>query len=219
MISVLIVDDQALARAGLRGIFTGAHGFDVVGECEDGAAALGAVERRRPDIVLMDVRMGGMDGVVATRALRSRPSSPPVLVLTTFDDDEVVSAALRAGAAGFVLKDAPVDQLHAAVRSVAAGQGWLDPAVTGRVMAAYASRAPASPEARRRLASLTQREREVLALVGRGASNAEIAARLFVGPATVKTHIGSLLAKLHLRDRPAAIVFAYEHGVVSPGQG
>jgi DNA-binding NarL/FixJ family response regulator len=167
----------------------------------------------------MDVRMKGMDGVEATRRLRARGGAPPVLVLTTFDDDEVLSAALRAGAAGFILKDAPAADIIRATRAVAEGEAWLDPAVTGRVLATYRAGAPpaSSPETRRQLADLTPRELEVLCLVGRGLSNEEIANRLIIGEATVKSHIGHVLDKLGLRDRAAAIVFAFDHGLVQPG--
>jgi DNA-binding NarL/FixJ family response regulator len=217
---VLLVDDQPLVRTGLQMILGPADGFEVVGEAADGASAVEAVARLRPDVVVMDVRMKGMDGVEATRRLRARGPTPPVLVLTTFDDDAVLSAALRAGAAGFVLKDAPAADIIRSVRTVAEGGAWLDPAVTGRVLATYRSGAPpaaASPDARRRLAELTPRELEVLRLVGRGLSNEEIADRLVIGEATVKSHVGHLFEKLELRDRAAAIVFAFDHGLVQPG--
>ena len=215
MIRVLLVDDQALVRAGLRMILGPEDGFEIVGECDDGAAALAAIPARRPEVVLMDVRMRGMDGVEATRRLREVPDSPPVLILTTFDDDEVLSAALRAGAAGFVLKDAPAEDLIRATRVVAEGGAWLDPAVTGRVLAAYRTGAP--PAARTaELAELTARELDVLRLIGRGLTNQEIANALYIGEATVKSHIGRILDKLELRDRAAAIVFAFDHGLVRP---
>ena len=213
MIRVLLVDDQALVRAGLRMILGPEDGFEIVGECDDGAAALAAVSTRRPDVVLMDVRMRRMDGVEATRRLREVPDSPPVLILTTFDDDEVLSDALRAGAAGFILKDAPAEDLIRATRVVAEGGAWLDPAVTGRVLAAYRTGAP--PAARTaELAELTARELDVLRLIGRGLTNQEIANALYIGEATVKSHIGRILDKLELRDRAAAIVFAFDHGLV-----
>ncbi len=220
MIRVLLVDDQPLVRAGLRMILGPEDGFEVVGECDDGAAALAAVATLRPGVVLMDVRMRGMDGVEATRRLRALPDGPPVLVLTTFGDDEVLSAALRAGAAGFLLKDAPAEDLIRATRAVAEGAAWLDPAVAGRVLSAYRAAAPAgaaSASAAARIAALTRREREVLRLIGRGATNQEIGAALFIGEATVKSHIGHILDKLDLRDRAAAIVFAFDHGLVQPG--
>ena len=170
-----------------------------------------------PDVVLMDVRMPVVDGVQATRELRRRDGSPPVLALTTFDDDEVLAGMLRAGASGFVLKGVPAEDLHRAVRVVADGGAWLDPAVTGRVLAIYRSAAPprAGPDAD--LDALTGREREVLALIGHGKTNAEIAAELFVGEGTVKTHINHLFTKLQLRDRAAAVVFAFDHDLVTPG--
>ncbi len=219
-VRVLLVDDQPLVRKGLQLILGPEDGFEIVGEAADGTAALEAAARLRPDVVLMDVRMKGMDGVEATRRLRADSASPPVLVLTTFDDDEVLSAALRAGAAGFILKDAPAGDIIRAARTVAEGGAWLDPAVTGRVLATYRAGVPpaaASLEARRRLADLTPREREVLCLVGRGLSNDEIAERLVIGEATVKSHVGRVFDKLGLRDRAAAIVFAFDHRLVQPG--
>ena len=216
LIAVLLVDDQPLARAGLRMILGPADGFEIVGECNDGGAALAAVARRRPDVVVMDVRMKGMDGVEATRRLSATPDPPPVLILTTFDDDEVLSAALRAGAAGFLLKDSPAEDLIRATREVARGGAWLDPAVTARVLAAYRTSAPSDTAAAARLRELTPRELDVLRLIGRGATNQEIADLLVISEATVKTHIGRILAKLELRDRAAAIVFAFDQGLVRP---
>lgn len=163
----------------------------------------------------MDVRMPGVDGVVATARLRSQPGTPPVLVLTTFEDDEVLAGALRAGAAGFLLKGVPAADLQRAVRTVGNGGAWLDPAVTGRVLTSY--REGAAPTTGARLHELTPREREVLALIGSGRSNAEIAAMLVLGEGTVKTHIGHIFAKLQLRDRPAAVVCAFDNGLVRPG--
>jgi DNA-binding NarL/FixJ family response regulator len=217
MIRVLLVDDQQLVREGLRRILHPEEGFDVVGECSDGAEVSGAVESSHPDVVVMDVRMRDVDGVEATRRLREQPAGPPVLVLTTFDEDEVLSGALRAGAAGFVLKDAPGEELIRSVRTVAGGDAWLDPAVTERVLATYRSAAPERDDgAADRIAELTPRERDVLRLIGRGASNTEIAESLFVSEATVKSHIGHIFTKLDLRDRAAAIVFAFDHGLVAP---
>ena len=217
MIRVLLVDDQQLVREGLRRILHPEEGFEVAGECGDGVEVADRVSRLRPDVVVMDVRMKDVDGVEATRRLRDQPDPPPVLVLTTFDDDEVLSGALRAGAAGFVLKDAPGEELIRSVRTVAEGGAWLDPAVTGRVLATYRSTArPADDGAAERIADLTPRERDVLRLIGRGASNAEIAESLFVSEATVKSHIGHIFTKLDLRDRAAAIVFAFDHGLVAP---
>ncbi|WP_198653397.1 response regulator transcription factor [Actinocorallia populi] len=211
MIRLLLVDDQQLVREGLLRIFDSAPDLRVVGECADGDEVEAAVTRHRPDAVLMDVRMKRVDGVQATRLLHRRDDPPLVLVLTMFDDSEVVAAALTAGAAGFVLKDAPGEEIVQAVRAVAGGRGWLDPAVTPRVLAAYrAHHRPAAPPA---LAALSAREREVLALVGTGAINAEIAVLLHIAEGTVKTHIGSVFAKLDLRDRPAAVVFALRHGL------
>lgn len=213
-IRVLLVDDQELVRAGLRGILRERLGFVICGECGDGDEVLEAVSETRPEVVLMDVRMPHVDGVAATRALRSAHPDLPVLALTTFDDDEVLAGALRAGAAGFVLKGVPADELQRAVRSVASGGSWLDPAVTGRVLAVYRE-APAGPRhAADTFDRLTERERVVLALVGQGLTNKEIAHRLVVGEGTVKTHVNHVFNKLDLRDRPAAVIFAYEHGLV-----
>jgi DNA-binding NarL/FixJ family response regulator len=216
MIRVLLVDDQELVRAGLRGILRPSFGFDVVGDCADGSGVESAVDVLHPDVVLMDVRMPVVDGVEATRRLRRQDGRPPVLVLTTFDDDEVLAAALRAGASGFVLKDLPAEDLQRAVRAVAGGGAWLDPAVTGRVLRVYRAAAPAPPGHDRAVGVLTVREREVLALIGRGLTNGEIAERLVVGEGTVKTHVNHIFAKLDLRDRAAAVVFAFDHDLVGP---
>ena len=214
MIRLVLVDDQALVRAGLQRILRPRDGFEVVGECADGAEAVAAAARLAPDVVVMDVRMRGVDGVEATRRLRAEPDGPPVLVLTTFDDDEVLSAALRAGASGFVLKDASPEDIMRAVRAVASGDGWLDPAVTARVLAAY--RRPEPAAAAVAVEELTAREADVLRLIGRGLTNTEIAETLYVSEGTVKTHIGHVFAKLGLRDRAAAIVWAFDHGLVNP---
>jgi DNA-binding NarL/FixJ family response regulator len=214
VIKVLIVDDQELVRAGLRGILHARYGFDVVGECADGAMVPAAVTTLAPDIVLMDIRMPGVDGVTATERLRSDDAGPPVLVLTTFDDDEVLAGALRAGASGFLLKGTPAEDLQRAVRTVADGGAWLDPAVTGRVLSTY--RAAPSPRTPANLDVLTARERDVLALIGAGLTNAEIAAELVLGEGTVKTHVNHVFAKLALRDRAAAIVLAFDTGLVQP---
>lgn len=216
MIRVLLVDDQELIRTGLRGILRARFGFEIVGELSGGAEVVAASERLRPDVVVMDIRMPGTDGVTATRQLRATDESPPVLVLTTFDDDEILAGALRAGAAGFLLKGVPAEDLQRAVRTVAEGGCWLDPAVTGRVLATYRD-GPAAPSPGLALTALTPREREVLALIGTGFSNTEIADKLTLGEGTVKTHIGHVFAKLQLRDRSAAIVFAFDHGLVQPG--
>ena len=217
MIRVLLVDDQELVRAGLRGILRETFGFEIVGECADGDEAAGAIAGTEPDIVLMDVRMARLDGVAATRLIHDLRPDLPVLALTTFDDDEALAGMLRAGAAGFVLKGVPAEELHRAVRTVAEGGAWLDPAVTGRVLAVYRA-APAPSAAAPALAQLTEREREVLTLVAQGCTNGEIAQRLFIGEGTVKTHINHLFTKLDLRDRAAAIVFAYDHNLVRPGE-
>ena len=213
-VRVLIVDDQELVRTGLRGILRDRLGFDVVGECADGAMVPAAVTTLRPDVVLMDVRMPTVDGVTATRELRRNPDAPPVLVLTTFDDDEALAGALRAGASGFLLKGVPAQDLQRAVRTVAEGGAWLDPAVTGRVLSTYRA-APARPDTAV-LKMLTTREREVLALMGTGRTNAEIAADLVLGEGTVKTHVNRIFNKLQLRDRAAAVVFAFDSGLVAP---
>lgn len=214
-VRVLLVDDQELIRAGLRGILRPRFGFEVVGELPDGEGVVAAAQRCRPDVVVMDIRMPGVDGATATEHLRAAPDMPPVLVLTTFEDDDVLAGALRAGAAGFLLKGVPADDLQRAVRTVAEGGSWLDPAVTGRVLAAYREgprRAGPDPA----LDVLTARERDVLTLIGAGRSNAEIAADLVLGEGTVKTHIGHVFAKLQLRDRASAVVFAFDHGLVWP---
>ena len=215
MIRILLVDDQELVRAGLRGILRPQFGFEVAGECADGTEVLDAIAAHQPDIVLMDVRMPVLDGVDATRAMRAEHPSVPVLALTTFDDDQALAGMLRAGAAGFVLKGVPAEQLHRAVEAVAGGGAWLAPAVTARVLAVYRA-APAgpavSPDA---LRQLTGRERDVLSLIGQGHTNAEIARQLFVSEGTVKTHVNHLFTKLSLRDRAAAVIFAYDHGLVA----
>jgi DNA-binding NarL/FixJ family response regulator len=216
-VRVLLVDDQDLIRAGLRGILRTRFGFDVVGELADGAGVVEAAGRLSPDVVVMDVRMPGVDGVEATRRLAKVADAPPVLVLTTFEDEETLAGALRAGAAGFLLKGVPAEDLQRAVRAVAAGHSWLDPAVTGRVLSAYRD-GPVTARPGGRVELLTPREREVLALIGEGLSNLEIAHRLTLGEGTVKTHVGHIFTKLDLRDRAAAVVFAFDHGVVKPGR-
>lgn len=217
MIRVLLVDDQPLVRAGLLRILGHDADIEVVGECSDGDEVLDAVARTCPDVVVMDVRMKRVDGAEATRRVRAADGgAPPVLVLTTFDDDETVAAALAAGAAGFILKDAPGEDILRAVRLVAAGDAWLDPAITPQVLDAYRAATPAT--LRRLVDVLTARESDVLRLVGRGRSNQEIAAELFISEATVKTHVGSIFTKLGLRDRAAAIVCAFDAGLVQPGE-
>jgi DNA-binding NarL/FixJ family response regulator len=214
---VLVVDDQELVRAGFCVILEAA-GFTVVGEAADGAQAIEIAARERPDVVLMDVRMPVMDGLEATRQIKASPDSPKVVILTTFDLDDYVYEALRAGASGFLLKDAPRADLIAAVRLAAAGDALLAPSVTRRLIETFARRPASVSPAPSRLSSLTPRERDILLLVARGQSNTEIAAGLVVSEATVKTHIGHLLAKLGLRDRVQAVILAYETGAVIPGQ-
>jgi DNA-binding NarL/FixJ family response regulator len=216
MIRVLLVDDQELVRAGLRRILQTTDDLEVVGECADGAEVADAVHVHKPDVVLMDIRMKRMDGVEATRRLRTENGTPPVLVLTTFDDDELLSAALRAGAAGFQLKDAPGEEILRAIRAVSDGEAWLDPGVTGRVLQTYRASAAPSTNAKADIARLTPRELEVLQLIGRGSSNSEIADELVIGEVTVKSHVGHIFTKLNLRDRAAAIVYAFDHGLVAP---
>lgn len=216
-VAVLVVDDQELVRGGLRRILRRRDGFEVH-ECADGDEVPAAVAATAPDVVLMDLRMKRVGGIDATRRLRLVADAPPVLVLTTFDDDQLLSGALRAGAAGFLLKDSPAEDLIRAVRTVAAGGAWLDPAVTERVLTAYRTVRPSPSRANERLAELTAREYEVLELIGRGRVNAEIAGQLGISEVTVKSHVGHIFGKLDLRDRAAAIVFAFDHGVVSPGE-
>lgn len=210
---IVLADDQAMVRSGLALVLGSEPGLEVVAECDDGAGVQAAVRAHHPDLVLMDVRMPGVDGPEATRRLRAEEGSPPVLALTTFDDDEVLWSALSAGAAGFVLKDSPAEVLVDAVRAVAAGGAWLDPRVLPRVLDRARAQPPPSPEAVRALARLTPRESEVLRLVCRGASNPEIGTALRMGERTVKSHVSAILAKLGARDRAGAIVAAHEAGV------
>jgi DNA-binding NarL/FixJ family response regulator len=211
-VSVLIADDQTLVRTGFRVILASEPGIDVVGEAADGVEAVDLARSRQPDVVLMDIRMPLLDGLVATRKVLA-VSRSRVLILTTFDSDEYVYEALRAGASGFLLKDAPADQLVTAVRCVAAGDALIDPSVTRRLIARFArSLQPAATPAA--AASLTAREVDVLRLIARGRSNTEIAAELVIEESTVKTHVSRVLMKLALRDRVQAVVFAYETGLV-----
>jgi DNA-binding NarL/FixJ family response regulator len=217
MIRVAIVDDQAIVRTGLARILSPVDGFEVVAECADGRHAVDELPALRPDVVLMDVRMPDLDGIAATAQLRGLDEPLDVLVLTTFGEDEILWGAIEAGAAGFVLKDSTAEDLIAAVRAVAGGAAWFDPAVAPRLLERYRRVvAPAAHDAAR-LDLLTDREHDVLRLMARGATNAEIGTTLFVAEATVKTHVGSIFGKLGVRDRAAAIVFAYDHGVVMPG--
>ncbi|MCP2253526.1 DNA-binding response regulator, NarL/FixJ family, contains REC and HTH domains [Prauserella aidingensis] len=218
MIRVAVVDDQHLIRAGLRTLLERADDIEVAGEAGDADSGVALVTSERPDVVLMDIRMPGADGLDATRRIVADPDlrAVQVVVLTTFDTDENILQAIRAGAAGFLLKDATPDELREAVRIVARGDALLSPAVTRRVMRAAADGpAPVSGE---RLAALTEREREVLAEVGTGRSNGEIAERLFMSPATARTHVGRLLTKLDARDRSQLVALAYETGLVTPGR-
>lgn len=221
-IRVIIVDDQAMVRAGFAALLSAQADIDVVGEAPDGRAGVEVARTTHPDVVLMDVRMPEMDGLTAARAILQPPVGvvhvPKVLMLTTFDVDDYVYEALRAGASGFLLKDAPPADLISAVRVVAAGEALLAPSVTRRLIADFAAQRPAprkNPSLR--LKGLTPRETEVLELIARGLSNQEIARDLVVAEQTVKTHIGRVLAKLDLRDRAQAVIFAYESGLVRPG--
>ncbi|MGW3288838.1 response regulator [Streptomyces sp. NPDC001002] len=213
---VVVADDQALVRTGFR-LILGAHGIDVVAEAADGGEAVAAVRRTLPDVVLMDIRMPDMDGLEATRRILDGATDPPrVVMLTTFDLDHYVYAALSAGASGFLLKDVTPEQLVAAVRTVRAGDALLAPAITRRLVERFARTSTASAALHRDLAALTPRELDVLKLLAEGLSNAELAARLHLSEATVKTHVSRVLTKLTLRDRAQAVVVAYETGLVSP---
>jgi DNA-binding NarL/FixJ family response regulator len=218
-IRILIVDDHDLVRTGFRLFLQMQDGFEVVGEAGDGEQAIAQARELRPDVVLMDIRMPRMDGVEATAQLVDLEPPPRVLVLSTFDLDEYVFGALRAGAAGFLLKNAPRDQLVEAIRVIHDGEALLSPSITRRLIADFAARSDPLEPSPTLLDELTPREREVLHLIARGLSNREIAQRLVVTEATVKSHIGSLLLKLGLRDRVQAVVFAYEHGIVTAGEG
>ncbi|WOX26398.1 response regulator transcription factor [Streptomyces solicathayae] len=218
-VRVLLVDDQPLVRSGLRVLIADQPDLEVVGEAGDGVEAVRLVGELGPDVVVMDVRMPGMDGIEATRRIMAGPTPTRVLVLTTFDEDDHVHGALRAGASGFVVKDMALDDILAAVRVVAAGDALLAPGVTRRLIADFAGR-PASTGAApspRQVAGITEREREVLTLVGRGLSNTEIAEDLFITVATAKSHVSRLLTKLDARDRVQLVITAYELGLVAPG--
>jgi DNA-binding NarL/FixJ family response regulator len=222
-ISILLADDQELMRMGFRMVIESQPDMAVVGEAATGRQAVAATERTAPDVVLMDVRMPEIDGVEATRLITDADSNARIIILTTFDLDEYVYAGLRAGASGFLLKDAPPGELLSAIRAVANGDAVVSPRVTRRLLSAFSHRLPAPAEATaaaalERLERLTGREREVLLEVARGLTNAEIAERLVLSEATVKTHVGRILAKLELRDRVQIVVFAYEKGLITPAQ-
>ena len=218
-VRVLVVDDQAVVRAGFRTMLGEEPDLEVVGQAGDGGEGVRLARELRPDVVLMDVRMPGMDGIEATRRIVDERSNglPRVLVLTTFDIDEYVFAALRAGASGFLLKDAEPDEIITAVRVVAGGESLLAPQVTRRLIEEFVRSAPRPVPAPAEVGLLTPREREVLTLAARGLSNGEIAETLVVGASTVKTHMNNVLSKLHLRDRVQATIFAYDAGLVQPG--
>lgn len=219
MIRVIIVDDQPVVRVGVARILGPDDGFEVVEECSDGDEVAAAVATHRPDVVLMDVRMHRMDGVTATRLLHRDADGPPVLILTTFDDDDALWGALDAGAAGFILKDTSAEDLIAAVRAVAHGAAWLDPKVAPRVLREFRANLRPRRAQAARIGELTERENHVLRHMARGATNREIGTALIVSEATVKSHVGAIFAKLGVRDRAAAIVFAYDHGIVDPHPG
>jgi DNA-binding NarL/FixJ family response regulator len=217
VISIVIADDQELVREGLRMLLDAETDLTVVGEAGDGNEALTAARTHDPDVLLMDVRMPELDGIEATRRLAAAGGRARVLVLTTFDLDEYVYRAMKAGASGFLLKDAKREQLAAAVRTVAAGESLLAPAITRRLIEDFCKRPPPTASLPEAVAHLSDRELEVLKLIARGLSNAEIAARLYLSDTTVKSHVARILAKLDLRDRVQTVVFAYETGVIRPG--
>jgi DNA-binding NarL/FixJ family response regulator len=218
MIRVMLVDDQAMVRTGFRMILEAEPGITVVGEAVDGRDAVEMVDRARPDVILMDVRMPTMDGIEACERICASDAAARVMMLTTFDLDDHVYAALRAGASGFLLKDAPPEQLIDAIRVVAAGDALLAPSVTQTLIDEIARRPVSRPGAFPGIGELTEREADVIKLMARGLSNSEIAGELFLGEATVKTHVGRILAKLGARDRVQAVVAAYESGLVVPGR-
>jgi DNA-binding NarL/FixJ family response regulator len=217
VIRILIVDDQELVRTGFRVVLDAEPDFEVVGESADGFAALEAAKELRPDVVLIDIRMPNLDGIEATRRIAATDAAPRMLILTTFDLDDYVYEALRAGASGFLLKDARREELCGAVRTVAAGEALLSPAITRKLIESYTRRPPPSAH-RTTLGELTPRELEVLRLVARGMSNNDIARELVVGDATVKTHVARIFSKLDLHDRAQAVVLAYESGLVQAGE-
>jgi DNA-binding NarL/FixJ family response regulator len=213
-VRVVLADDQPLVRAALRMVITDAPDIEVVGEAGNGSEAVDAAERHRPDVVVMDIRMPGLDGIEATRRIIERVAGTHVIVLTTFDDDDTVYGALRAGASGFLVKDMALDDILAAIRVVASGDGLIAPGVTRRLIRHFAAERPAAPP-RREISGITGREREVLILIGSGLSNAEIAERLFISVATAKTYVTRLLAKLDARDRVHLVIIAYQAGLVA----
>jgi DNA-binding NarL/FixJ family response regulator len=217
-VRVLVADDQELVRAGLVAVLSTQDDLEVVGEAADGHQAVEEVRRHRPDVALLDIRMPHLDGIAATQQIRSDDRlATRLLILTTFDLDEYVLAALRAGASGFLLKDAPRETLYAAVRTIAAGDALLAPSVTRRLIEQHLRTSEPPPTLVRRLASMTDRERDVLAMLARGLSNDEIADELHLGESTVRTHVGRTYTKIGAHDRAQAVVFAYESGLVQPG--
>lgn len=216
MITVLLADDQAMVRAGFRRLLELEDGIQVVAEAADGAQAVDMTAQKRPDVALLDIRMPTMDGIEATRRI-TRACETRVVILTTFDLDEYVYDALRAGASGFLLKDAPPEQMVAAIHAAASGDALISPQITRRLLTEFVRR-PDPEIGKASLATLTERERDVLLRLGRGMSNAEIAAELYLGEATIKTHVANTLAKLGIRDRVHAVVYAYENGLVRPGE-
>ncbi len=218
MTSIVLADDQALVRGGLKMILDAERDLKVVGEAENGDVALRLVRELHPDVVLMDVRMPKLDGIAATRAISAERLATRVLVLTTFDNDDIVYHAMKAGASGFLLKSAPPAQLLSGVRTVSAGDALLAPTITRRLVEQYVRRPAPGASAPEELERLTEREREVMRSIARGLSNSEIAASLFVSESTIKTHVNRIFAKLDLRDRAQAVVLAYESGLVQPGE-